>query len=231
MFVRFRQARQRLQVSLIATSRVDGKVRHEHVASFGAVGMPLSVADRVNFWRQLHERLGQLSNRLDAAGQAKVMGEVHARIPMPTGDEIRAIQRENIEADERLWGQLAEMQAERAEGNRQLAATAERTAAEAQAEADKARAEAEAAADRLDRLKRGEAVAGGLGEPVDIERVLREAGWTARDFNRARQTHAISELGGFEELLEEINKRHRWAEDAARRVVLRKRWLAAARSR
>jgi hypothetical protein len=43
MFVRFRQAR-RLQVSLIETRRVAGKVQHEHVASLGAVDIPPSVA-------------------------------------------------------------------------------------------------------------------------------------------------------------------------------------------
>ena len=52
---------------------------------------------------------------------------------------------------------------------------------------------------------------------------LRDAGWTAADFKRARQTAAISELGGYEELLAEIHKRHRAAEAAAGRAVLRRR--------
>jgi hypothetical protein len=64
MFVRFRQAR-RLQVSLIENRRVDGKVRYDHVASLGAVDVPPTVADRVAFWRSLHERLSKLSNRID----------------------------------------------------------------------------------------------------------------------------------------------------------------------
>jgi hypothetical protein len=127
MFVRFRQAR-RLQVSLIETRRVDGKVRHEHVAGLGAIDMPPSVADRVEFWR-LHERIGPLSNRLDAAAQAKVLGEVHAKIPMVMIEELRALQLENAEADERFWRGFAETEAEQAEGNKQLAASAERRAA------------------------------------------------------------------------------------------------------
>src|SRR5260370_28434408 len=101
MFVRFRQAR-RLQVSLIETRRVDGKVRHEHVSGLGTIDVPPSVADRVEFWRQLHERLGQLSNRLDAATQAKGLGDVHAKIPMVTSEETRALHLHNAEADGRF---------------------------------------------------------------------------------------------------------------------------------
>lgn len=40
MFVRFRSSSRRLQVSLVETRRIDGKVRHEHVASFGSVIEP-----------------------------------------------------------------------------------------------------------------------------------------------------------------------------------------------
>src|SRR4051812_27173608 len=43
MFVRFRERQERLQVSVVQARRVDGKVRHEHVASFGSVPMPASV--------------------------------------------------------------------------------------------------------------------------------------------------------------------------------------------
>jgi hypothetical protein len=81
------------------------------------------------------------------------------------------------------------------------------------------------AKDRIARLKRGEPVAGGLGKPVDIERIFRDAGWTAATFKAARQTAAIAELGGeagFEELLSETHKRHEAAERAARRTVLRR---------
>jgi hypothetical protein len=37
MFVRFRETGRRLQCSLIETRRVDGKVRHEHIASLGSI--------------------------------------------------------------------------------------------------------------------------------------------------------------------------------------------------
>ncbi len=78
-------------VSLIETRRVDGRVRHQHIASFGSVGAPPSVEDRLTFWQRLHERLAKLSNRLDATAQAKLLGEIHTRIPMVTLDEQRAL--------------------------------------------------------------------------------------------------------------------------------------------
>lgn len=71
MFVRFRPTAYRLQATLVETRRVDGRVRHEHIASFGSVEMPPSVEDRIAFWQRLHERLAKLSNRVDARAHAK----------------------------------------------------------------------------------------------------------------------------------------------------------------
>jgi hypothetical protein len=42
-----------------------GKVRHEHAASVGSIETSLTVATRIEFWRGLHERLAQFSNRLN----------------------------------------------------------------------------------------------------------------------------------------------------------------------
>ena len=208
MFVRFRSARRRLQASLIETRRIEGKVCHEHIASLGSINAEPSVADRIEFWRRLHERFGQLANRLDAAAQSRAMYAVHAKVPMPTVEEVRALQLANAEADERFWQQFAEMQTEQAQGNSQLAANAERAASKAKAQAASASVNATTAKERIERLNRGEAVSGGIGKPFDPERLFREAGWTTADFKRARITNAISQLGGFEELLDEIGKRH-----------------------
>ena len=49
MFVRFRQTAYGLQVSLIQTRREGGKVRHEHIAELGAIILPASTADRIDF--------------------------------------------------------------------------------------------------------------------------------------------------------------------------------------
>jgi hypothetical protein len=88
MFVRFRETPYGLQVSLVRTHREGGKVRHEHIAGLGAIVIPASAADRIDFWRRLHGRLSALSYRIgDEQGQ--ILGAVHERIPMPTPDEQR----------------------------------------------------------------------------------------------------------------------------------------------
>jgi hypothetical protein len=121
MFVRFRQTPLRLQLSLVETHRVDGKVRHEHIASLGAIAVPPTVADRVEFWRKLHERLARLANRVDAG---KVLGAVHARIPMVMPDEQRALQLENAKQDAGHWSSLHDMHAATVEEQKGLAAMA-----------------------------------------------------------------------------------------------------------
>jgi hypothetical protein len=195
MFVRFRQAIRRLQCSVIETRRADGKVLHEHVASLGAVPLEASVADRIAFWRALFERVDRLSNRVDADTRLKVFEAIGARIPMPTADEQRQLQRENAEADERVWSSLQDMNASTAAEQRELIAAAERSAATGEAAAKDAGERAARARERLAKLDRGEDVAGGLGKPVNMDEVLRAAGWTDRDLEHARNSHALhSEL-------------------------------------
>jgi hypothetical protein len=88
MFVRFRQYTDRLlQISIIETRRIDGKVRHELVARLGSVAVPPSVPDRLAFWQLLYERFAKLPNRVDAATQDKLLGQIHARIPMVIDDK------------------------------------------------------------------------------------------------------------------------------------------------
>jgi hypothetical protein len=90
MLVHFRETPYGLAMSLVESRRENGKVRHEHLASLGSIETPLSVAARIEFWRRLHERLDQLSNRLDAETRGKVMAAVHVRVPMVTPDAQRA---------------------------------------------------------------------------------------------------------------------------------------------
>jgi hypothetical protein len=99
MLVHFRETPYGLAMSLVETRRENGRVRHEHVASLGSIETPPSVASRIEFWRGLHERLAQLSSRLDAETRGKVLGAVHARVPMVTPDEQRALQLENAKGD------------------------------------------------------------------------------------------------------------------------------------
>jgi hypothetical protein len=99
MFARLRQTPNRLQVSLVEGRRVDGKVRHRHVAMLGSIPGPWEIADRITFWLELHQRLGRLSNQISAADLHKVMVAIHERIPMAMSDEQRRLQRENAEHD------------------------------------------------------------------------------------------------------------------------------------
>jgi len=222
MFVRFRQAGHRLQASLIETRRVDGKVRHEHIASLGSIMLPPSVADRIAFWQRLHERLGKLSNRVDAETHGRVLGAVHARVPMVTADEQRSLQLENAKADARFWENLADMHGATVEDHKGLAARVERTAAKGEIERAKAAEHAARAKERVERIERGENVEGGLGkQQIDIEAILKQAGWTKADFKRARLLHELGE-GASEELLSEVMRRHKRGEDAAVRAVHRK---------
>ena len=77
----------RLQLRLVVARRVAGSVRHERFTNLGVITLPPSVADRLAFWRGLHERLAKLSHRVDTETHAKILTEVHARIQMVTGSE------------------------------------------------------------------------------------------------------------------------------------------------
>src|SRR4051812_1124523 len=215
MFIRFRQTKTKLQVSLIETRRIDGKVRHEHIAQLGSVALDATIADRIKFWQRLHDRLARLSNRIDAAAYAKFLGDIHARVPMVTPDEQRKLQRENAEADSKTWSQLGQLFAEQADGHKQLSAEAGNTIADAEAKAGAAAQNAKTAMERIERLDKGESVEGGLnGASISFKEILRQAGWTNSDMAGAMLLAKVSELGGepaFEEFLETMNHdRTRW---------------------
>jgi hypothetical protein len=175
MFVRFREIRSKLQVSLAEVRRVDRQVRQEHVAGLGTIPISPTVADRIAFWQRLHERQAQLRNRVTPELQAGILGAVHARVPMPTQDEFTATQIEHADADEQFWSGFQSFSEDQAASQKALIARAEREVADSAARAT----EAAAARDRRERLQRGEDVRGGLGRlftPEDFERIARR-GW------------------------------------------------------
>jgi hypothetical protein len=88
-------------VSLIQTRREGGKARHEHIAGLGAITIPTSAADRIAFWRRLHDRLSALSNRI-VDEQSKILVAIDERIPMPTPDELRDVERQGGSALRRV---------------------------------------------------------------------------------------------------------------------------------
>jgi hypothetical protein len=120
----------RLLVGLIENHRVAGKISQEHVADLGAIDghmlpgfyagldpataaqvqgpkwMRRSVRERGWFWDALHDRLSRLANRIDAEARGKIMGAVHARIPMLTVDEREALPKWEAEEELKAWQSL-----------------------------------------------------------------------------------------------------------------------------
>ena len=155
MFVRFRSSPRRLQLSLVETRRIDGKVRHEHVASLGAVATPLTVAGRVEYWQALHQRLGRLANRLDGEMQAKILGAVHARVPMPTVDEIHALNLDEAKQHEAAWASHISTDVNE---NKVRLKAAQKLVTDGEPLVVSAADEVKAAEERRERIERGENV-------------------------------------------------------------------------
>ena len=193
MFVRFRQQGRRLQASLMQTRRASGKMQSEHIASLGSVDAGVSVRERLAFWAKLPERLARLGNRVGPDEHAKIYGALHARIPMVTPDEQRAIQEANAEGDERFWGAMRDMGTASVEEHKALISRAETTIAEHAPKAAEAGERAQAAKDRLERIRRGESVPGGLGKPFDVRAALKAEGFTERDLRRMQLLASLTE--------------------------------------
>jgi ferritin-like metal-binding protein YciE len=228
MFVRFReQSASRLNVSIIESRRVAGKLVHEHIAALGSIEVPPTIDARIVFWKRMHERLGKLGNRIDPATRARLMGAVHERIPMPTPDGQRTLQRENLTAEERFFDTLHGMYAGDIEGHKALIATAERRIAKAQVEMAKVAEARDAARGQLARLDRGEEVSGGLGRSMtqeDCVRILKAAGRTTSDIRHAMDLAELSRIGGeqaFEDYLQETLRLMMLADDKASKSVAR----------
>lgn len=193
MFVRFRLVRsRRLEASLIETRRLDGKVKHLHVAALGSVPHPASGADRWWFWRGANERLGRLSNRLDAAEEAAIRQALHDRIPIVTSDELAAL---NVAAatDALASAEARHRQTEKTivarrallEATRAALAEDERTAAREVEEISVAKA-------RLEKAQRGEIC---LDPPRrwTIKEIMAQTGMTRRQVRRANDLAAMPE--------------------------------------
>lgn len=182
------------------------------------------MAERITFWQRLHERLAKLSNRIDATAQGKILGEVHARIPMVTADEQRALQLENAEADEKFWATMHDMHADNVAGHKGLALKAERKAAEGQAAMNNAAEHLEPIRQRIERIKQGEDVQGGLGQQLSLgqaEQILRDNGLTTSDIKHCT---TVAQLKGdaWDEFLRWRADDKRHAEKALARKLLRK---------
>jgi hypothetical protein len=206
MFVRFRAGRRRLALSLVETKRIDGRVRHEHVATLGSIDWPPTIRNRITFWAQLHGRLAALGNRLRPDNQANIMGAIHARVPIPTLDEQREVKLENTKADERAWSAMRNINAEQAQGHEGLSASAAAMAAKGREAAAATGAMAAEASERVGRLERGDDVPGGLGKPIDFESAMREAGFTKGELRHMAHVTEAADAFGLERVIETLWK-------------------------
>ena len=169
----------------------------------------------------MHERLAALGNRVGADEHQKILEALHGRIPMVTVDEIRAVQDESFKDDERFWDTLHGLNASHIEGLKGHIALAESKIAAMEPEAARAAEKVEAARIKREKLKAGEAVAGGLGKPPDLIGILKAAGWTPRDFRRAKLQWSLSNAE-FETALANMNAAEaadRAFEREARRLI------------
>jgi hypothetical protein len=230
MFIRFRTTPTRLEASIVETfrvPRVHGAVRQRHLASLGSIPHHASPQDRIAFWRRVNAKLNALSNRIDAATQAKLRGEIHALTPMPTIQDQHEVQKANAQADVKCWQALQDLHAADAEGHRAIASKAARLAADHEARADEAKQKAAAASDRLAKLERGQEVSGGLGKPATFDAIAKAAGLTAADLRLMGRLGEIPEHE-FETIL---LPRLRQASDRADRATINAVWRETARRR
>ena len=215
MFVRFRRQHRRLQASLVQTRRLAGKVRSEHIGTLRSVHAEVSVRERIAFWTKLPGRLAALGNRVSSDEHGKIYGALHAHIPMVTAEEQRAVQEENLKDDERFWDTMRDLNAASAEEHKSLIATAEAKLKGHESAATDAGKRLETAKNRLQRLQRGESVAGGLAKKFDVAAAMNAAGITPRLMKRARLLNSLTETG-FESLLDPARMKRRIdAEDKA----------------
>src|SRR5262249_23767023 len=158
--------------------RKGGTTRGRLIALLPSIPTPPDAADRIAFWRKLHERFAALGNQIDAATAAKLMGGIHARIPMVTPDGQRDLHRANLQADAKRCDAVAGMFDDMIAGKRAMIAQLAADVAALLPHRDLMASEAERSRDNLARLERGEDVSAGLGKPPDITSILRKVGMT-----------------------------------------------------
>jgi hypothetical protein len=181
MFARFRQIRDRLNVSLVEATRAGTKVRQSHVASLGSVPLPPSPADRVRFWTKVPQRLGTLTNRLDDATREAILAAINARIPIPTPEDQTAARSAGREANAAFFAVLRDKHRGLADVHRR--GVEQETAA----------------AEAVDELEAAHAVR--PMTPAEMRRFLKALGITAADMQHFQNMVALCELLGEDRII------------------------------
>jgi hypothetical protein len=220
MFVRFRKTLTRLQISLVETRRADGKVGHEHVAGLGSIILSPTVADRVAFWTRLHERLAKLSNRIPGDALGKMLGDIHARVPMVTPDEQRALQLENAKTDAKQWSAVRDLTESDIAAREKLVEHNEAVIAAARPVVAIANEHEQAAQGRIAAVERGEVVEG-LGKPQDWPTLCKTLGISEADLRHYRFLYGIvpeERIGEFARLV--VDMQHKGSRRLQRKAAL-----------
>jgi hypothetical protein len=123
---------------------------------------------------------------------------------------------------------MRDLNASHIEGHKAQIALAEAKIAEMEPEVAKAAEKVEVARSRLEKLKRGESVAGGLGKKLDVIAVMKSAGLTPSDLRRMRLLSSLTNAE-FEALLaptrihQRIASQDKAFEREARRIIRARR--------
>ena len=80
MFVRFRQTKTKLQVSLCGARWTPSGPRQEHIAQLGSIPVAPTIEDRIGFWKEFSVRLARLANRAGIEEQDRIFAAVQTRI-------------------------------------------------------------------------------------------------------------------------------------------------------
>jgi hypothetical protein len=227
VFVRFRLYGRSLQASVVETRRVAGRVRSELIGALGSTDANLSTRSRIAFWAKLPQRLDALQNRVPPDAHPKIYAAVHSRIPMVTPDEQQVVQEEYFGDEARVAGLMRDMVEEQIAGQKSIIGAAENAIATAAPIVAALASDADAARDQLDRLKRGEAVSGGLGDRPDLHASMTAAGWTPRELKRFKRLGSLTK-DEFERLKKWLPATQELVDDAIDREVrriIRERWL------
>jgi len=201
MFARFRQVRDRLNVSLVEAARVGPEVRQSHVASLGSVPLPPSPADRVQFWLKAHRRLSTLSNKMDAEMREAVVAAIHARLLIPTAEDQEATKNSGKEANAALFAMLRDKHRARADAHR------------------RGIEQETAAAKAVDGLEA--AYASRTMTQLDVRRFLKSLGITAAELRHYRALAALCDAMGEDRIVPMLVERGLQAGDRARRRTVR----------
>jgi hypothetical protein len=127
-----------------------------------------SLAQQISFWQNLHATLSRLGDRIDAEAANNIMAAIHARIPMPTVEEISDVPLQ------RAHEGLADAESDHA-GSVEIAEEHDKLAATARSVADKWRQHAEMDAKRVEAWR--EEINRLTLLEVDRTSVLLSSGW------------------------------------------------------